>query len=192
MFPLFSAADKIRVFPCRDPEEIKCGDVIVFRFPGKSCAIVHRVISREKNGLKTQGDNNPKADDAIVAFENIIGKAVFVEKQGRSLPVFNSSAGSFYGGIVRNLNSLRKRILFILRLIYLLLSKASILKVLLTPFIKIRIFSFSRAGVKEHQLLVNGYVAGRAVISRGIMRINPPFKVFLDELIFFRLIKDAG
>jgi len=62
-------------------DEIKVGDVIVYKFSGKE-PIIHRVVEIKDGGLITKGDNNRNIDQISegiappIKAENIKGKAI--------------------------------------------------------------------------------------------------------------------
>lgn len=67
------------------PEEVKEGDVITFISSstlGEGLTITHRVKSVIKTEgdikFRTQGDNNPIPDSALVTSNNLLGKVVFI------------------------------------------------------------------------------------------------------------------
>ena len=56
-------------------DKIKVNDIIAYTEPGQR--VVHRVIAKENGGYKTKGDNNKRADIAVITTENYYGKYVF-------------------------------------------------------------------------------------------------------------------
>ncbi|WP_168168831.1 signal peptidase I [Methanopyrus sp. SNP6] len=76
MYPYYNVGDVLLVVgvPYRD---IKVGDVIVYRLPGKPIPIVHRVIAKTPEGVITKGDNNPLPDPwCPIRPKEISGKVV--------------------------------------------------------------------------------------------------------------------
>ncbi len=61
--------------------EIKAGDVVVYKFPGRE-PIIHRVVEITEEGLITKGDNNRNIDQinegiaTPIKAENLKGKAI--------------------------------------------------------------------------------------------------------------------
>ena len=82
MRPLFRPGDRIRVVPCQ-AEDVRQGDVIIFTSPGGTERIIHRVISTGPAGIRTQGDSNPYQDVWQLRQEDIVGRAVSLERGGR-------------------------------------------------------------------------------------------------------------
>jgi len=90
-----------------DPDDIKIGDVIVFRNPtGGPVPIVHRVVDiitlpNGERGFITKGDNNNLNDPWTLTDEYIIGRVVFVIPQlGIVTRIFTSSPLMRYGLIL--------------------------------------------------------------------------------------------
>ena len=57
-------------------EELEEEDVIVFR--RGNMIVTHRIKGFEGDNIVTKGDNNPDEDEARVAFEDVLGKMIFV------------------------------------------------------------------------------------------------------------------
>lgn len=82
-FPIpggFNKGDVLLVVKAK-PEELKVGDVIVFRVSGQKYPIIHRIIEigEEGGSYLTKGDHNPAPDGRwpLVTYGQIEGKAVF-------------------------------------------------------------------------------------------------------------------
>ena len=62
-----------------DPEicEIKAGDVILFRTEQGN--VVHRVREVTPQGIRTRGDNNPRDDDDLVQWSQVLGRVEHVD-----------------------------------------------------------------------------------------------------------------
>lgn len=80
-FPLsggFNPGDAVIVLGA-DPEDIRVGDVIVFRQASYDMPIIHRVINiTSKDGVhyfSTKGDHNPVPDPWVVGEEDVEGRA---------------------------------------------------------------------------------------------------------------------
>jgi signal peptidase I len=76
MRPLFRPGDRIVFVPCR-VEELKRGDVIIFLPPGKQERVVHRVVFKGHESVRTQGDASPSRDAGeAAASAGICGESV--------------------------------------------------------------------------------------------------------------------
>ena len=60
-----------------DPETLREGDIICFRF-SESTSVTHRIVNVTDEGFTTKGDANEDPDQGIVEKENVIGKVVFI------------------------------------------------------------------------------------------------------------------
>ena len=69
---------------------IRPGDVVIFRGSrpaGNPADVVHRVISLSEAGLVTRGDANRFIDNEPVRAEDLRGRVIHRERNGRSMPV---------------------------------------------------------------------------------------------------------
>ena len=82
MWPALKRGDLIFIQGVNVKEEIKEGDIIVYKNP--KGFTIHRVIQLNKNTLVTKGDANNVADNPI-KYEDIIGKTL--EFNGKPLRV---------------------------------------------------------------------------------------------------------
>jgi signal peptidase len=60
-----------------DPETLKVGDIICFKF-SEQTSITHRIVNVTDEGFITKGDANDVPDQGIVKKENVIGKAIVI------------------------------------------------------------------------------------------------------------------
>jgi len=79
----FQTGELLYVRP--DVQDVKPGDVVVFERDGRN--IVHRVLSVEKNGYYTRGDDNPFIDPGLVFPDQVIGRVEMGEHLGELNPV---------------------------------------------------------------------------------------------------------
>ncbi len=74
-------------------KDIKKKDIIAFKLEDDTL-VTHRVKDITKDGIITKGDNNKKADDAIVTNHNYVGKNIFwIPKIGYAVVAFQSPRG---------------------------------------------------------------------------------------------------
>lgn len=60
-------------------EDLKIGDVIVFRASKQSYPIVHRIVKINEDGtFVTKGDHNPTTDPWKISYNEISGKVIFI------------------------------------------------------------------------------------------------------------------
>jgi signal peptidase I len=98
MYPFLLPGDIILVKEC-GPEELFRGNIIVYYDTTKNSNIAHRVIS--KAPLKVKGDNLTFYDNIKLSGENILGKAVYIERGNSLLSIdpFLSTILSFLSSI---------------------------------------------------------------------------------------------
>ncbi|MFC1958956.1 signal peptidase I [Chloroflexota bacterium] len=101
MWPILTRGDLIFVKGI-DPEDVKLGDVIIFRH-GDGVA-VHRVVRITKDRLTTKGDAN-NVEDAPITFDDVVGRlpivlghAVKIPFVGRIALLMNPETSVSYSG----------------------------------------------------------------------------------------------
>lgn len=81
MKPKFERGDLIFIKGVDSPDQIKVGDIIVFRLQNESITKVHRVIEvinqDDQVLFRTKGDANSSPDPSPVSFEEVKGKVLF-------------------------------------------------------------------------------------------------------------------
>jgi hypothetical protein len=78
---------------------IRPGDVVAFRpttADDDKLPIVHRVVAIRPAGLLTQGDNNAQVDEELVTAERLLGRVVYVERDGRRRLVRGGRVGHLW------------------------------------------------------------------------------------------------
>jgi signal peptidase I len=84
-------------------EQVRLGDVVVFRKHGQEEEIAHRVIGILDTGLATRGDNNRQVDPEPVTGQNLIGRVVACERGGKVRPVVNGRVGLLQARLKRSI-----------------------------------------------------------------------------------------
>jgi len=87
MWPTLKKGDLILIKGVDNKEEIKEGDIVVYRNP--KGFTIHRVIKINENSLITKGDANNISDSAV-SYEEIIGKAFTVNNKPFRIPMLGS------------------------------------------------------------------------------------------------------
>jgi signal peptidase len=80
MWPALKTGDMVFIQGVHSKEELKVGDIVVYRNPSESSEFgrsftIHRVVKLGADTLTTQGDAN-NVEDPPVSYEELIGKAV--------------------------------------------------------------------------------------------------------------------
>lgn len=180
MRPLFRPGDRIRFVSCR-VEDMRRGDVIIFMPPGQKERVVHRVVSTGPGGIRTRGDANLRNDDWELRQENIVGRAVFVEREGRLIPVAGGIAGRLLSAVIRALRKSDHLASHILNPCYRGLARSGLFRAFLPPALRPKVITFERGGQREMQLVVGRHVVGRRPAGAGAWTIRRPFRIFVDE-----------
>jgi len=180
MRPLFRPGDRIHFAPCRI-EEVRQGDVIIFTTPGQVERIIHRVVSTGPDGLRTKGDANPCRDTGNLRQEDIIGRAVSVERGGRAIPVAGGLAGCLLAALIRAFRRSDHLASHVLNPCYRGLARSGLFRALLPPALRPRVITFERDGAREMQLVLGRRIIGRRPAGAGSWTIRRPFRIFVDE-----------
>jgi signal peptidase I len=180
MLPLFRAGDILRVRPC-DVRGIRKGDVIVFTPPGESTQIVHRVIERMPDRVRTRGDGNPLPDSWVLSSGHILGRVVSCKRAGRSVPVIGGLGGHVLVRAVQLLRKADHHSSAVLHPVYRFLARSKVARRLIPSSLTPRIITLQRQEGREMQLLMGRTVIGRRQAGQRGWTIRRPFRLFVDE-----------
>lgn len=180
MNPIFKSGDRLQIAPC-DLEEIRVGDVVVFISPEDGSKVVHRVISLDSTGIKTQGDNCNSEDDWVLSREHLLGRVVSAQRGNRRRRILGGPLGRLFALTVRVIRAIDSPLSYLLRPAYSELAKVSIFTRLLPVQIRPRVVSFEQAAGQELQLLMGRRVVGRWLPGMTRWYIRRPFRLFVDE-----------
>jgi len=180
MSPVLKPGDRLRIIP-DDGQEIRRGDMIVFISPEDGSKVVHRVISLDSNGIKTQGDNCNAEDDWVLSREHILGRVVSVQRGKRRLRVFGGVLGHSLAVAIRAIKSIDSNLTSLLRPFYQRLAKAGFFRRWLPSGMRPRVISFNRDAGTELQLVMGRRVIGRWLEGKTGWHIRRPFRLFVDE-----------
>ena len=180
MRPLLRPGDRIVFAACR-VEELRRGDVIIFHPPGKQERVVHRVVSNGPEGIRTQGDANPCRDTGALRQDDIVGRAVSLERGGRVIPVAGGRAGRMYAALIRALRKSDHVASHVLNPCYRGIARSGLFRALLPPVLRPRVITFEHDGAREMQLVLGSRIIGRRPAGAGVWTIRRPFRIFVDE-----------
>ena len=179
MNPTFWPGDGLKVVPYGD-RAICCGDVVVFPYPSGNLNAVHRVIMVDSEGIRTQGDNNSKADPWVLKPEDIIGRVVSAHRGNNALVIVDGKAGVLLSSILRKKKDLLKRSFIILHPLYRWLAGTGLFQTLFLPLIRPRIRCFNCRGGMELHLVLGPWIIGRRLPGSDEWDIKRPFRLFVD------------
>jgi hypothetical protein len=179
MTPGFQPGDLMKVDSC-DEAKIRRGDVIVFKPPGEDRLVVHRVVETGRGGIRTRGDGNSLEDPWVLKQEEIRGRVVSFERNGRKHAVRRGIAGRLHAAAIRGVQRLDRCLSNVLHPFYRWLSQKSAFRRLLPVSMIPRIVTFERPEGTDMQILMGRQVIGRRVAGAGWM-IKRPYRLFVDE-----------
>ncbi len=180
MRPLFRPGDRIHFAPCRI-EDVRQGDVIIFTSPGQAERIIHRVVSTGPDGIRTKGDANPYRDTGNLRQEDIIGRAVSVERGGRAIPVAGGLAGRLLAALIRAFRKSDHLASHVLNPCYRSLARSGLFRAFLISALRPRVITYDRDGQREMQLVLGRRIIGRRPAGTAAWTIRRPFRIFVDE-----------
>jgi signal peptidase I len=180
MFPTLKTGDILRVVPYKE-RAVRIGDVVLFHSPYGRIPIVHRIVSFDKRGIRTKGDNKIAIDNCFLKPHEITGRVVWTQRGKRRITIF----GGFYGRVYAlSLDTVKRVDLVlstILRPFYRWFIRKGVLRHLFSPWIRIRVLCFKHQEGMEMQLHFGRRVIGKRISGQTQWHIQRPFKLFIDE-----------
>jgi hypothetical protein len=180
MNPTLKPGDRLQIIPY-DGRIIQQGDVIVFISPEDGSKVVHRVVSLNSTGIKTQGDNCNHEDDWLLSREDIIGRVVSAQRGNRGLRVYGGLLGHLLALAIRATKSIDSNFTSLLRPFYQRLARAGVFRRWLPSRMRPRVIYFNRDAGTELQLVMGRRVIGRRLEGKTGWHIRRPFRLFVDE-----------
>jgi signal peptidase I len=180
MRPLFRPGDRIQFVPCCI-EDLRRGDVIIFIPPGQNERVVHRVVSTKPDGIRTKGDANSYRDAWGLRQEDIVGRAVSVERGGRVIPVAGGIAGRLLASLIRAVRTSDHFASHVLSPCYRGLARSGLFRMLLPTALRPKVITFERDGHREMQLVLGRRIIGRLTADAGAWAIRRPFRLIVEE-----------
>jgi len=180
MFPTLREGDILKISPYKD-RDIRVGDVVVFNSPYWKIPIVHRVVSFDKKGIRTKGDNKIPIDDCILQPNKIIGRVVSAQRGKKEVKILDGLPGQIYTLILETGKRIDMLVSTILRPVYRCLTRTGIFRKLFSRWIHIHVLCFKQGDGLEMQLQLGRRVIGRRLPGQNQWHIVRPFKVFVDE-----------
>lgn len=180
MFPTLKTGDILRVVPYKE-RGVRIGDVVLFLSPYGRTPIVHRVVSVDKKGVRTKGDNKIAIDGCVLHPNEIIGRVVAAQRGKKGVKILNDFPGRIYALILEA--GKRMDIVFstTLRPAYRGLTKTGIFRKLFSRWIHTQVLCFKCGDGMEMQLQLGRRIIGRRLPGQNQWHILRPFKLFIDE-----------
>jgi len=180
MNPALKPGDQLWIKPYNG-QKIQCGDVVVFISPGDGSRVVHRVVSLDPSGIRTQGDNNNRVDPWLLSHDEILGRVFSAERGNRRRRVFGGQIGQLLGVAIRAIKAIDVSVCSRFRPAYDRLAMAGVFRRWLPTKMKMKVLSFDRAEGVELHLLMGRRVIGRWLPGKSGWQIRRPFRLFVDE-----------
>lgn len=180
MFPTLKTGDILRVVPYKEGA-VRTGDVVVFNSPYGKTPIVHRVVTVDKKGVKTKGDNKLAIDDFILQPNEIIGQVVFAQRGKKEIKIINGFLGRIYASILEAGKRIDVVVSAIFRPVYHWLTRSGIFRKLFSRWIQTKVLCFKQEDGLEMQLQLGRRIIGRRLPGKNQWHIVRPFKLFIDE-----------
>jgi signal peptidase I len=178
MNPVLYEQDLLDVLPYGTRNTL-VGDVICFSTPEK--LVVHRVIGIDRDGIRTQGDNNPTPDPDLQYPENILGMVVAASRgsMNRNIP------GGNYGRIIRAYVRIRKRVILmsglLLKVVQPALSVSRIVINRAVPGMNPRVILFATRNLRILRVYIGTHLAGEYDTRKKCWSMLFPFQCVVDK-----------
>lgn len=180
MLPTLRTGDILKVAPY-EKRAVRIGDVVVFHSPRHRTPFVHRVVSIDKKGIKTKGDNKIAIDDCVLQPAMIVGRVISAQRGKKQIKIVDGFPGRIYALSLQTGMGIDMVISSILRPAYLWLTRTGIFRKLLSRWINIHLLYFKHGSVIDMQLQLGRKVIGRRFAGTNQWHIVRPFKLFIDE-----------
>jgi hypothetical protein len=180
MFPTLKTGDILRVVSYKE-RAVRIGDVVLFQSPYGRTPIVHRVVSVDKKGVRTKGDNKIAIDDCILQPNDIIGRVVSAQRGKKGIKIPDGFPGQIYGRAIGMGKRIDIVITTILRPAYRWFAQTGIFRKLFSRWIQTRVLCFKCGNGIEMQLQLGRRIIGRRLPGQDRWYIQRPFLLFIDE-----------
>lgn len=181
MSPTLKSGALLDIVPYRG-RSVQCGDVIAFYPPHEKGPVVHRVVSRDAQAIRTRGDATSAPDPYVLNPENIIGQVVYAHTGRMKRRIQGGRLGRAIGQWMRIRGALKKELAVPLRSVYRLLGRSGIFRIWIPARLRPRILAFNQPGGKELHLFMGRGLIGRLPVGEASWQIEPPYRLFVDEL----------
>lgn len=178
MNPTLSEEDVLEVTPYTD-SEIRTGDVIYFRAPGKGSHVVHRVVRVCGGGIATRGDNSRQNDAWLLAKEDVLGRVTAARRGRKRRSVAGGMSGHVSAYILRLRRAAGQWYLLPLRPFYRLAVKSDTLYMVIPKKLRPYMISFESDGVRHVKLISGRRVIGRYDDATRNWKISPFIRPFI-------------
>ncbi|MDD5698858.1 MAG: S26 family signal peptidase [Victivallaceae bacterium] len=181
MLPTLRPGEGVMIDSGLDRRCLSIGDIIIYSIPGLGEKnIIHRIIRMEEEGYRTRGDNNGSADDYIVKFTMIRGKAMTVRRGTKTLLL----AGGFRGRLRHEMLKTRKYglIHWYKPLVWLsgMIDKSGVFHIF-RRLIRYGVIRVKKGNGFEELLIRRQKLIGKKSVRGGRWKIKFPYKYFIDR-----------
>jgi signal peptidase len=180
MSPTLKTGDSLKILPYRN-RAINVGDVIVFPSPYDDSLIVHRVVSVDKQGIQTKGDNSRFRDNVVLQLSAIIGQVVSVQRNGRKISISGGFPGQMYALALWAAKCADHALITVIRRFYIWLAEQGIFRKVFPNLSRLQIYCFKTREGMELKLRLGRRVVGRRLPGHDRWYIRRPFRLFIDE-----------
>jgi signal peptidase I len=181
MYPTIRSGDGLRVDKEFNFDQLKIGDVIVFKNAEKDFNIVHRILRKIETGYITRGDNNTKYDPNTITVELFIGKVYAFKRKNKIVKVY----GGFSGYIFHKLMIVRMHIYppvkKILKYIYKKTVALGLFYWVNGTIIKPELIFIEKNGIKQPNLIWKGKIIAFKSLKTDKWIIRFPYRFFIEK-----------
>ncbi len=181
--------DDLQIVAYSPEDKIRGGDIVVFPRPGSdSQHIVHRVISSDTEGVRTQGDNCKEADPWIIRRDFIIGRVAYARRGTATICIYRGLAGSLFALFVRAAMFFMKALRAVAKSIFRYPPLKLLLRRIYLQQRKPRVLFFDSSCGRVTQLIVGSRAIARRLDGERDWDIYWPFSLFMDSAILSEIL----
>ena len=168
-------------------EDIRCGDILLFRRPNNDKDVVHRVVRGTASGFMTRGDKASNTKDPwIVTDKEIIGKVEIVYRSGKPHRLSQGGMGLLWHYSLRTWRQVVLGLRPLIYPFYRLSSRWCYLGWILPPKLKPEIIKIRHKGQDTYTIVSGSRKIGSKAPEDATWQIHFPWHYVIREKNLFK------
>jgi hypothetical protein len=181
MYPTIRSGDGLRVDKKYNFNQLRVGDIIVFKNLEKDFNIVHRILRKVENGYITRGDNNTKYDPNTITSELFIGRVYAFKRENKIIKVYGGFLGYFFHKLMIGRMHVYPPVKKILKYIYKKTAAFGLFYWVNGTIIKPETVYIEKNGIKQPNLIWKGKTIAYKSLKTGKWTIRFPYRFFIGK-----------
>jgi len=161
--------------------QVQPGDVILFTPPGKKDLIIHRVVRKNGETIRTRGDNCPAEDPWVLTTENIRGQVIAFWRNNQRHRVYGHFTGKWNAALSKTIQRAHTCMRPLLRILYRAVRQINFLPLCLPQKYRVRVVTSRSQHTFQKRLLFGNRVVGWYQNESHSWRIHPLYRLFVDK-----------